>query len=253
MCDASMEIIKFEKLIQEFSKLPKAKTKMPTYLEISGQPHFENVCSNILAFYFNTNECHGLKDLVLRSFLESLDEKIEFEDNFETFYFNRSATTSNIAKFKEKMYREIDSQPYATQADLVNVISVREFSFANFLKRMLSLPDDDFWIALSEYDVNNNLSVAALNVHTPLQALKKLENSSANLEDELLRNPIYPVQLKQKLMLKENHYVDIKELNTDFYTNVVNLKIKTGFALSKSNKEEISSILMKRTMMKQFQ
>ena len=48
------------------------------------------------------------------------------------------------AKFKEKMYREIDSQPYATQADLVNVISVREFSFANFLKRMLSLPDDDF-------------------------------------------------------------------------------------------------------------
>ena len=51
-------------------------------------------------------------------------------------------------------------------------------------------------------------------------------------------------------MLKENHYVDIKELNTDFYTNVVNLKIKTGFALSKSNKEEISSILMKRTMMK---
>ena len=154
------------------------------------------------------------------------------------------------AKFKEKMYREIDSQPYATQADLVNVISVREFSFANFLKRMLSLPDDDFWIALSELDVDNNLSVAAVNVHTPIEALKKMENSSSNLEDELLRNPIYPVQLKQKLMLKENHYVDIKELNTDFYTNVVNLKIKTGFALSKSNKEEISSILMKRTMMK---
>lgn len=84
-----MNIKIFDELIQKFIKLPKAKTKMPTYLEISGQPHFENVCSNILAFYFNTNECHGLKDLVLRSFLESLDEKIEFEDNFKTIAIER--------------------------------------------------------------------------------------------------------------------------------------------------------------------
>lgn len=84
-----MDIIKFEKLFQEFNKLPKAKTRTPTYLEISGQPHFENVCSNILSFYFNTKECHGLKDLVLLSFLESLNDKFEFEDNFETISIER--------------------------------------------------------------------------------------------------------------------------------------------------------------------
>lgn len=84
-----MDVNIFEKLINEFSKVPKLEAKAPTYLEISGQPHFENVCSNILAFYFNTNECHGLKDLVLRSFIESINERFEFEDNFETIGIER--------------------------------------------------------------------------------------------------------------------------------------------------------------------
>jgi len=38
-------------------------------MEISGYPHYENVCSNILAFYFNPKEEHGLGDLLLCAFL----------------------------------------------------------------------------------------------------------------------------------------------------------------------------------------
>ena len=84
-----MDIIKFEKLIQEFSKLPKAKVILPTYLEIAGQPHFENVCSNILAYFFNTNESHGFKDLVLRSFIECIDESLLLEYDIETINVER--------------------------------------------------------------------------------------------------------------------------------------------------------------------
>lgn len=84
-----MDITKFEKLIQEFSKLPKAKVVLPTYLEIAGQPHFENVCSNILAYFFNTNESHGLKDLVLKSFIECIDETLLLEYDIETINIER--------------------------------------------------------------------------------------------------------------------------------------------------------------------
>jgi hypothetical protein len=34
-------------------------------MEIAGYPHYENVCSNILAFYLDPEEVHGLGTLVL--------------------------------------------------------------------------------------------------------------------------------------------------------------------------------------------
>jgi len=38
-------------------------------MEVSGYPHYENVASNILAFYFNPSAEHGLKDLLISAFL----------------------------------------------------------------------------------------------------------------------------------------------------------------------------------------
>jgi hypothetical protein len=84
-----MDINKFKNLIDDFNKLPKSEKLLPTYLEISGQPHFENVCSNILAFYFNTNESHGFKDLVLKSFIECIDENLLDEYDIETINIER--------------------------------------------------------------------------------------------------------------------------------------------------------------------
>ena len=200
---------------------------------------FPSILEKVSNFCFN--------HLTPPDFCEKLSRQILSSQTLKQF---SSIKNTNL---KEKMYQEIGSQPYAAKTDLVNAIAVEEFSYAKLLKKMLSSSENDFWIALSQLDEDKNLSMAAVNVHTPIETLKKLEKSSSNLEDQLLRNPIYPVQLKQKLMLKNNIFLDIKELSTDFYTDVINLKIKTGFALSKSNKEEISSILMKRTMMKQFQ
>jgi hypothetical protein len=84
-----MDINKFKNLIDDFNKLPKSEKISPTYLEISGQPHFENVCSNILAFYFNTNESHGFKDLVLKSFIECFDESLLVKYDIETINIER--------------------------------------------------------------------------------------------------------------------------------------------------------------------
>lgn len=48
---------------------PKIPDKSPTLLEIAGMPHYENVDSNIWAFFLNPHAEHGLEDLFLQSLI----------------------------------------------------------------------------------------------------------------------------------------------------------------------------------------
>jgi hypothetical protein len=54
--------------------IPKIKRRPKTFLGIAKQPHYENVMSNIYAFYFNVNEVHGMHDLFINSLLELINE-----------------------------------------------------------------------------------------------------------------------------------------------------------------------------------
>jgi len=54
-------------LIQEFESLPHI-SKSENIFNITGYPHYENVCSNILSFYLNPNNEHGLGNLFFSSF-----------------------------------------------------------------------------------------------------------------------------------------------------------------------------------------
>ena len=54
-----------EKLLDDFRKLPGRVARPRTFMEIAGYPHYENVCSNILAFFMDPQESHGLGTLVL--------------------------------------------------------------------------------------------------------------------------------------------------------------------------------------------
>jgi hypothetical protein len=62
---------RFERLLAEFSRLPRKK-EARTFMQVAGYPHYENVCSNILAFYFNPVEEHGMGDLLLRALMACL-------------------------------------------------------------------------------------------------------------------------------------------------------------------------------------
>ena len=53
----------------KYRELEPAET--PTLLEIAGFPHWENVCSNILAFFLDTEQAHGFGPLFVRSILEA--------------------------------------------------------------------------------------------------------------------------------------------------------------------------------------
>jgi hypothetical protein len=63
-------------------------------MEICGYPHFENVCSNILQFYLDPNDEHGLKDLVINSLLHQIDGEFKFDNDFEKIEIFREHKTN---------------------------------------------------------------------------------------------------------------------------------------------------------------
>lgn len=64
-------------LLDDFRKLPGRVERPRTFMEIAGYPHYENVCSNILAFFMDPEESHGLKILVLDALLSSIEDDSE--------------------------------------------------------------------------------------------------------------------------------------------------------------------------------
>lgn len=52
-------------LLDDFAKLPAHVERPPTFMEIARYPHYENVCSNLLAFFLDPTGPHGLGTLVL--------------------------------------------------------------------------------------------------------------------------------------------------------------------------------------------
>ncbi|SYZ78158.1 PD-(D/E)XK nuclease family protein [Trichococcus shcherbakoviae] len=70
-------ISNYEKVLDDFKSLHIQTVVIePTFLDISGFPHYENVCSNILQFFFQTNEAHGMGDLFIQAILKILGENI---------------------------------------------------------------------------------------------------------------------------------------------------------------------------------
>lgn len=58
----------FLELLHEFESLPDT-LKSKSIFDIAGYPHYENVCSNILAFYLHPDKEHGLGNLLFSSLM----------------------------------------------------------------------------------------------------------------------------------------------------------------------------------------
>lgn len=68
-----MDLIALEDFL-DHNVIPKIKKRPKTFLGIAKQPHYENVMSNIYAFYFKVEEVHGMEDLFINSLLEIINE-----------------------------------------------------------------------------------------------------------------------------------------------------------------------------------
>lgn len=62
----------FETLLDDFRQLPGRVKRPRTFMEIAGYPHYENACSNVLAFFMDPEESHGLGTLVLDALVSAV-------------------------------------------------------------------------------------------------------------------------------------------------------------------------------------
>lgn len=67
---------KYEELFKKLREIKSAPARRKTFMDISGYPHYENVVSNILSFYFDDSEEHGMKDLWFKSLMSISGETI---------------------------------------------------------------------------------------------------------------------------------------------------------------------------------
>lgn len=110
------------KLLQEFldnHSIPKIKRNPKTFLGIAKQPHYENVLSNIYAFYFNPNEEHKLKDLFISSLQkliidENASKKINIGNDFdiETEYYTKDKGRIDLLIHNDKQAIIIENKVY---------------------------------------------------------------------------------------------------------------------------------------------
>jgi PD-(D/E)XK nuclease superfamily len=75
----TLSIEQIADLFAGLNNLPKAVNREPTFMEIAGYPHFENVCSNILAFYLQPINEHGFGTLFLDVLATLVNAEIEID------------------------------------------------------------------------------------------------------------------------------------------------------------------------------
>ncbi len=73
----------FHELINRFKDFPIVERR-PSFLDIARFPHRETVWRNIFAFLLDPKECHGLKDLFLRSFFDSIGKPGQGTGDFDS-------------------------------------------------------------------------------------------------------------------------------------------------------------------------
>ncbi len=65
----SADLQSFSNLLKLFEMVP-TSTRGRTFMEVAGYPHYENVCSNILAFFLDASGEHGMETLMLESLFD---------------------------------------------------------------------------------------------------------------------------------------------------------------------------------------
>ena len=100
-----MVATRFDNLLDEFRKLPPRPERLQTFMQIGGYPHYENVCSNILAFFFDPEKPHGLGTL----FLEALAQIGGIQ--------NQEAMTSDVSVGREVTTKAGNQIDFLIQSD----------------------------------------------------------------------------------------------------------------------------------------
>lgn len=133
-------MLSFHHFLQSTS-IPKIEKKRKTFLGIAKQPHFENVLSNIYAFFFNVEEEHKFKDLFIRSLLACIEEQVKKKNkdfsSFVDFDIETEYATKGLGKHKKR-----------GRIDLLLSNDHQAIIIENKVYHYLANDLDDYWLSV---------------------------------------------------------------------------------------------------------
>ena len=105
-----------EQFFNEFNKIPDKKRRNESFISICGFPSREKVSSNILSFFLDTNREHQLKNLFVKSLLESIGLNADdYPEDFtaETEVYTKTGHYIDLLLRNERINIIIENKIYA--------------------------------------------------------------------------------------------------------------------------------------------
>ena len=183
--------------------IPKIKRRPKTFLGIAKQPHYENVMSNIYAFYFNVNEVHCMHDLFINSLLEIINES----------KLGAQKKVSDITDFN------VDTEVSTIKGGRIDLLLSSQdhaIIIENKVYHTLNNDLEDYWNSTKVID---NIEDNKIGVLLSLNKLNAAHKDFINITHlELLKRVVQ--NLGSYLMNAKDKYVVFLK---DFYQNSINL------------------------------
>lgn len=183
------------------NNVPQVKKSPKTFLGISKQPHYENVISNIYAFFFSVSEVHGMQDLFITSLLELIKE-------------TNLGETKSIDDLTDFEIETEFSTKKGGRIDLLLLNNNWAIIIENKVYHKLNNDLEDYWTSIKTPNESNKIGIVI-----SLYRLKTGHPQFINITHlELMKRVMDNLEL-YKSTAKEKYLVFLKDLNQ----NILNL------------------------------
>ncbi len=115
----------YTSILREFNALPNLVSNENIF-DIAGYPHYENVVSNILAFYLNPNNEHGLSNLFLSALMSFTNVDLMTQENIQ---INREVYTHKGGRID--LLIETDNQLIGIENKIFHILANDLSDYAN--------------------------------------------------------------------------------------------------------------------------
>lgn len=197
------------------SKIPTYERSPKTFLEIAKQPRYENVISNIYAFFFDSNEEHGLGDLFMRALVDCIHSHKDYPAQKEIsylsdYYVETEFSTDGLGKKKKR-----------GRIDLLLTNNAQTIIIESKIDHHLDNDLDDYW--LSTKSIDDNAKVGIILSIKPISKDKwqyfEKQHEYINLTHLSLINRVIELS-KPHLEKLNNHF---KFILNDFCQNIIKI------------------------------
>lgn len=252
-----LENNKYDSIAEILKKASKISIKNDarTIFDVAGYPHYENVISNILSFFFNANEEHKFNDLWLKSLMECYNEiaktniQLDELEEIEREYFTEDqkridiimSFANAVVVIENKIFAHVYNPFKSYHKEVEKYIRKNKKGDCNIVEILISLNKEDNKDGFKNitYEqlferVEKNLPNYKLNANA--KWLLYMEDFLKNIKNF---NRGLSMNLEWQKLISENE----ESLKNFFenYTNDIKAKILFRDSLSELLKQEINN------------